>query len=80
MNAFAAVVALVLAAGSSAGAQLPAEQAPERTAPSRAVSAESAPALVWVISPWGYGAWYNVCPGRNLLRCVGTGCWFNYWY
>ena len=51
------------------------------------VARASAPAVpefqvetVWVVSPWGYGAYYDVSPGLNRLRCSGTGNLFDYWH
>ncbi|MCA9300635.1 MAG: hypothetical protein KDA28_16315 [Phycisphaerales bacterium] len=35
---------------------------------------------VYVISPWGWGAWYCVHHGYNRLVCPGTGLLFTYFH
>jgi hypothetical protein len=37
------------------------------------------PVPVQIISPWGFGGWYQLEPGLNILECTGTGNLFEYW-
>lgn len=73
LSVLTAVSTLSLGSLASA-APLSAAGAPPRPATADlSPRADQTPFLKYVVSPWGYPAWYWVVPGPNELICTGTG-------